>query len=296
MLHEIEAWLARAGFPREAEISTMTPGLGQTELWRISGIGHDGQLVLRLFPIGNERPRDREVQAMGAARTAGLPVPDVIMTSVVADRPAILMTLASGATVTTALGSGRDRARETGRTLGDVLGRINLLPAPEGLAPADAWLDRAGPELAPLRDRLIDLPNANRLLHLDFHPENVLMENGEVTAVIDWPNTLPGPPHIDLGRSRAILQMVRTLPRLSPEVAAAVDVFEAGLVEGHERLHGPDPDPDLTLAWGVGTQCVDFTPQIQNPGSWVTAELVDHLKAKRDTLIAGLLDQAGGSG
>ena len=37
---------------------------------------------------------------------------------------------------------------------------------------------------------------------------------GAITAVIDWPNTLPGPPHIDLGRSRAILQMVRALPRL----------------------------------------------------------------------------------
>ena len=67
-LVDIQAWLERAGFPANAEITTMTPGLGQTMLWRISGLGPDGDLVLRLFPIGNERPRDRETLAMRTAR------------------------------------------------------------------------------------------------------------------------------------------------------------------------------------------------------------------------------------
>jgi aminoglycoside phosphotransferase (APT) family kinase protein len=286
MLHDIQAWLERAGFPADAEIATMVPGLGQTMLWRISGIGPDGDLVLRLFPIGNERARDRETLAMRTASVAGLPVPDIVMTSAVADHPAVLMTLAPGATVVTALGADAERAGEIGRKLGELLGRINEIPAPAGLAPADAWLDRAGPSLAPLRDRLAALPHADRLLHLDFHPENVLMEGDAITAVIDWPNTLPGPPHIDLGRSRAILQMVRALPRLQPEIVAAIEELATGLVEGHERIHGPDPQPDLTLAWGVGTQCVDFAPQVQKPDSWVTAELLASLESKRDRLIA----------
>lgn len=258
-------------------------------MWRISGAAPAGDFVLRLFPNEGTRSRDREVLAMRTASAAGLPVPEVIMVSDVAGHAAMLMTLAPGATVGTRLISEPERAGTTGRQLGDLLGCINHIPAPNGLAPADAWLDRAGPELAPLRDRFEAMPHQDRLLHLDFHPENVLSEGGEITGIIDWTNTLPGPPHVDLGRSRAILQLAGTLPNLPAEVVAAIHVLEASLIAGHERIHGPDPEPDLTLAWGVGTQCVDFTPQAQNPESWVTAALVGQLEAKRDRLIAHML-------
>jgi hypothetical protein len=213
-------------------------------------------------------------------------VPEVVANGEIDGHDVLLMTLAAGTTVAEALEHDPDHVTGIATGLGALLGAINWLPAPAGLAPADAWLDRAGPELAPLRARMQALPNADRLLHLDFHPQNVMVDGEEVTAVIDWTNTLPGPPHIDLGRSRAILHMVRTLPRLSPEIAALMERFETGLVAAHARHHGPDPDPDLTLAWGVGTQCVDFAPQVERPGSWVTAELVAALEAKRDALIA----------
>jgi aminoglycoside phosphotransferase (APT) family kinase protein len=287
MLRQIEEWLARAGFPADAEISTMTPGLGKTAMWRVSGTGRASDFVLRLFPPGDERWRDRETLAMRAVGAAGLPVPEVVRTGAVGDRPAMLMTLAPGTTVGKALGPGR--ATAIGRSLGELLGTLNQLPAPDGLAPADAWLDRAGPALAPLRDRLAALPNADRLLHLDYHPENVLIEGDAVTAIIDWTNTLPGPAHIDLGRSRAILQMIRTLRVVPPEVVAAVGAFESGLVIGHAAVHGPDPAPDLSLAWGFGTICVDFAPQVDRPESWVTRALVDELDATRDALIARAL-------
>jgi aminoglycoside phosphotransferase (APT) family kinase protein len=291
MLGRIQEWLARAGFPVDAEVAPMTPGLGSTLLWRISGAGGT-DYVLRVYPPGDGTWRDRETLAMRAASGAGLPVPDVLTTDAIDGRPAMLTTFAPGTTVAAAIGSEPQRAMETGRVLGTLLGEINRLPAPENLAPAEAWLDRAGPALAPLRARLAAMPNADRLLHLDYHPENVLMDGDGVTAVIDWTNTLPGPPHIDLGRSRAILQMVRTLPTMAPELASGVEAFEAGLVGGHAGIHGPDPEPDLSLAWGVGTQCVDFAPHVDVPGSWVTPELVAALEATRDRLIARVLDGA----
>ncbi len=291
MLHDIEAWLARSGFPADVEIASMTPGLGATTLWRISGAGGP-DYVLRIFPPGDAIWRDRETLAMRAVMRAGLPVPDVIRTDAIAGRPAMLTTFVPGATVAAALHAHPERAATTGRTLGTLLGHINRMPAPEGLAPADRWLDRAGPALAPLHDRLAAMPNADRLLHLDFHPENVMMTDDEVTGVIDWTNTLPGPPHIDLGRSRAILRLVRMLPGVTPDIATALDSFAAGLVEGHATIHGPDPDPDLTLAWGVATQCVDFAPQATRPESWVTPELLAQLETSRDALIARVLDDA----
>lgn len=287
MLQRIQEWLARTGFPADAEIASMTPGLGSTMLWRISGAG-SADYVLRIFPPGHERWRDRETLAMRAAAGAGLPVPDVVMTDALGDRPAMLTTFTPGATVAAALDP--SRSADIGRMLGRLLGEINQIPAPAGLAPAGAWLDRAGPALAPLRDRLAAMPRADRLLHLDYHPENVLMAGDEVTGVIDWTNTLPGPPHIDLGRSRAILQMVRSLPTVTPEVAGALDAFETGLVAGHAGIHGPDPAPKLSLAWGVGMLCVDFEPHADESGGWVTPELVARQEATRDALIARVLD------
>lgn len=292
MLQLIQEWLARTGFPEDAEIASMTPGLGSTMLWRIAGAG-EADYVLRVFPPGHERWRDRETLAMRTAAGAGLPVPDVVMTDAIADRPLMLTTLAPGATVAATLGPDRERATASGRTLGRLLGEINRIPAPAGLAPADAWLDRAGPALAPLRDRLAAMPHGDRLLHLDYHPENVLMAGDAVTAVIDWTNTLPGPPNIDLGRSRAILGMIRTLPTVTPEIASVLDAFETGLVAGHAEVHGADPDPDLSLAWGIGMLCVDFTPQAETPGSWVTPELLARLEATRDRLIARALGDSG---
>ena len=291
MQADIRDWLARSGFPIDVEIASMTPGLGNTMLWRISGAG-SARYALRIFPPGNARPRDREALAMRAVTAAGLPVPDVIRTDTIAGRPAMLTTFLPGTTVAAALAGNPERAAATGRTLGRLLGEINRLPAPAGLAPPGQWLDRAGPALAPLRDRLAAMPNADRLLHLDFHPENVMVDGDDVSGVIDWTNTLPGPPHIDLGRSRAILRMIRMLPDVPTAVATGVEAFAAGLVAGHASIHGPDPDPDLTLAWGVATQCVDFAPQAAMPESWVTPELLAQLESSRDALIARVLDDA----
>lgn len=42
-------------------------------------------------------------------------------------------------------------------------------------------------------------------IHRDFHPANVLWENGEVSAVVDWVNACRGPAGIDVGHCRVNL-------------------------------------------------------------------------------------------
>jgi Ser/Thr protein kinase RdoA (MazF antagonist) len=47
-----------------------------------------------------------------------------------------------------------------------------------------------------------------RLLHLDLHPFNVLVDDGgEVTAVIDWANAAAGDPELDRARTWSVLTL-----------------------------------------------------------------------------------------
>jgi aminoglycoside phosphotransferase (APT) family kinase protein len=59
-------------------------------------------------------------------------------------------------------------------------------------------LDRHARGLAELHDRLHEIPfEGERLLHLDLHPENVLLSAGG-PVVIDWTNARAGDPGLDL--------------------------------------------------------------------------------------------------
>jgi aminoglycoside phosphotransferase (APT) family kinase protein len=65
----------------------------------------------------------------------------------------------------------------------------------EGLAPAMQWLHEHRP------------PEASRavICHGDFHPQNILMDGGAVTGVLDWPNAVLADPAYDVAATRTIL-------------------------------------------------------------------------------------------
>jgi len=67
----------------------------------------------------------------------------------------------------------------------------------EGLLPGFVWLEAHRP------------PAVGRasLLHGDFHPGNVLVANGSITGVIDWPNAGLGEPAADVATTRVLLTM-----------------------------------------------------------------------------------------
>jgi aminoglycoside phosphotransferase (APT) family kinase protein len=217
-------------------------------------------------------------------------VPEVVSADVLDGRPVLLLTWLEGVPAREALLAAPAGAAAIGERLGETLGRINRVTAPNGLAPAGEWIERGGPALAPLRDRLQRVPNAARLIHLDFHPLNVLMASGEVIGVIDWTNTLSGPPHMDLARSRAILRVAATVMREQPGFAEVVGAGEAGLVAGHWRVAGPDPHPALSEAWGLAMTIEDIAGHVGKPGSGVTPALLDAFRQERNTLIETVLE------
>ena len=78
------------------------------------------------------------------------------------------------------------------------------------------------------------------ICHGDFHPQNILMEDGAVTGVIDWPNTLVADPAYDVATTRIILGLVpldlSTLPVVARVVlSAARPLLLAVYLAGYRR-------------------------------------------------------------
>lgn len=168
--------------------------------------------------------RDREGWGDAAAEAAvmehvrghGFPVPGVRL----ATRTDLVMERLSGPTMLEAFGVGLLGPREAGVTLARLLRALHAVPARVSADPAV------------------------RVLHLDLHPDNVML-TPEGPKVIDWANTEEGPPGLDWGMSAVILAQVAVGGELHAEVAREAltamlgdgtpGVTEAGLTEARRR-------------------------------------------------------------
>ena len=91
----------------------------------------------------------------------------------------------------------------------DQFGRRIAARSIHGLEGALSWLTAQRPAEA---ERPV-------ICHGDFHPQNILMEHGVVTGVIDWPNALVADPAHDVATTRVILGQVPLELSSMPAVA-----------------------------------------------------------------------------
>ncbi len=292
MQSELHAWLVESGFPNVTDLTQMTGGLGSNEMWSFRPSPGADRLVARIFGEGSLAAADREALAMDTAAAHGLPVPEVVARGTLANRPVLVTAFISGVPAGHLARTDEDQAYAVGVAMGETQGRLNQIIAPDGLSNEHAWIERGGPAIAPLRLLLEAVQDQDRLLHLDYHPLNVMMDDGHITGVIDWENTLAGPPHMDLGRSRATLRAIAILGMIDSTVIARLD---DGLVAGHASVIGDDPHPDLSAAWGLAVTADDLSRQVGKPGGGITESLVSQLARERNVHIRRILeDRTGG--
>ncbi|WP_031518228.1 phosphotransferase [Streptomyces sp. NRRL F-5123] len=181
--------------------------------------------VLRRFRDGG-RSTAQEARILRWLTAAGYPVPVVHAT----DGADLVMERLHGPTMAEALREHPWRAAEYGAVLGGLHRELHELRAPEWLPPLGE--DGAGDA---------------RVLHLDLHPENVLL-TADGPRVIDWSNARAGGPEVDVAMTSVILRclelplatrlVLRTLLRSANRTAGA-DV-RAGLPAA-TRLRLADP-------------------------------------------------------
>jgi aminoglycoside phosphotransferase (APT) family kinase protein len=222
-----------------------------------------GPLVLRILRAHHDPGRVLREQAIqNTLADQGYPAPRVVHASLDAVRLGaafLLMERLPGTPLIAARPLGMDRP------LLDAQRRLHALdPAPLVRALGDtvtfdgylaelarraarAGLDGLGGLLGWLRQRRPQPAAPPVICHGDLHPQNVLVQDGRVSGVLDWPNTVVADAAFDVASTRNILRLVpaglaslpvalRWLARLGQPILAA------RYLAGYRRQHPLDPD------------------------------------------------------
>lgn len=151
----------------------------------------------------------------------------------------MLLSWCPGQQMAEALISRPTQVWKLGRAFGKMQARLNAIAVPADLATeCFDWIDWVGREEQALQTRLRAEVGRRGLLHFDYHPQNVLVADGQVSAVIDWSNATVGDPRADVARTYTILSVEPwppTLPwyirlgrRILSAARAVLDYIAAG--------------------------------------------------------------------
>ena len=238
-----------------SQTAQLTGGWSGTQVWRVELAS--GPHLVRIFAPRHNIVATREAAALEHGGRLGLPVSRVIARGEVGERPVLLLEWLEGRELREILIAEPGGAGAYGEPFGRLQAQLHRLDSPPDLPHALDWPARdAFPER--LRSLLLDLPSRpDRFLHLDFHPANVLVNDGEMSGLIDWTNARRGDPRFDLARTWVIL---RVLPGLDQDTKAqsipVVRLFVRGWHRAYRAEHGPVEGIAPFLAWaGYGLIC-----------------------------------------
>jgi Ser/Thr protein kinase RdoA (MazF antagonist) len=256
-----------------------------TFIWRVDTPG--GAYALRLFRSEQRDQWAHEVRAMRAVRARGVSVPRVTAHGIWRDRPAILMEWCDGRPVLEEVLTHPELTEALGASMGCLQARLHALSVPRYCWDNHrSWLDRAGPNEGELRARLRARGlRDGHILHLDFHPRNVLCVGQEVTVLLDWANVTVGDPRADVARTRSILQLVTPPPSVSgPDFAVARAKLERAWTDGYAQQAGPQPDMALFEIWAGVVFIRDMEQHLGKPDFWMGPSDFDRLRDHVATL------------
>ena len=106
------------------------------------------------------------------------------------------------------------------------------------------------------------------LLHLDYHPRNVLANLHSITAVIDWANVGVGDPRADLARTYTLLAVEPWQADVPPAVLAAFRrELVAGWWVGYAEVAALPSEAELApfYAWAGALMLVELGHRVADP-------------------------------
>jgi len=261
-------------------------GGADTLIWRVEAAGQVS--ALRLFQPEQAAMAQREVAVMAAASSAGLPVPRVYAEGIWGGRPVLHMSWMPGRPLRDTLRTHPWRVRALGVQFGRTQAAVHAVPPPAALlAHPTPWIAWANPDDA-LRDCLCAAARGpNVLLHLDFHPMNVLVADSRVSAVLDWANARVGDPRADLARTASILRFAPLDPGVQRPLESLLlrrRLFIAGWRRGYHEVAGPVAGMAPFYAWAGAVMIRDLTPRLgRSDLPWLDLQFLERVRRWTDS-------------
>jgi aminoglycoside phosphotransferase (APT) family kinase protein len=239
MSMQIESILLELGIHSFSSYTEVLEG-ADSSVWKIS-LSDGSAFALRILSSARIEQFRREERMIDLAIEAGIPVPKILSVSIYGESAVMLMEWGKGRPVLEELMEHPDNAKRIGSHFGKVQAAINQVHVPESLVEVPNWLTAQTIEEQEIITTINSKYNDkyNKLVHLDYHPLNVLIDDEKITAVIDWANATAGDPCYDLARTFSILQLEGTRPGSALEqFDEAIKDFEQGWIEGYQEVSG----------------------------------------------------------
>jgi aminoglycoside phosphotransferase (APT) family kinase protein len=270
------AVLATIGWEARTPPVRITAGW-DTLLWRFQGSGGRDH-ALRLYRHDPDNPRQavaaaQEELSMRAARTGGLPVPEVEATGVYKTAPFFVLEWMPGIVLSDAAKSTPWRIPRLAQAFGAAQARLHRLPPPDGLlARGNDWLDRYVSHPA-LRDALKRESHLDTFCHLDYHPLNVLGRGSRLSGILDFGNAAIGDRRMDLAVTQSLL-VGTPLPkdRLRPMIDVMRRLFLRSWRKGYTATAGDFPLDPLFAAFGAYYAWHEAARAVGEGRGWLSAE------------------------
>lgn len=178
----------------------------------------------------------RQVALLGVLRSQGFPVPEVVTLGRYEGRTLLVQSWLGEMALAEALGRSPERTGALGEMFGALHASLHALPTASLTGVAQ-----------------LQLPPGGRaaLLHLDYHPFNVLVGRNEALGVIDWDNARLGDPRADVARTLSILSINPDLQALPREAKRALRALRRAYLRGYREAAGAAALAGLPpfLAW-----------------------------------------------
>lgn len=193
----------------------------------------------------------KEWRVTRAVQTVYSRMPKALRLVSCGERSGILYELAEGQDLFRMIGSEPFLLFSTGKKLAEIHTEIHgktisgILTVKEKLLQEIGWVnDLSDDEKRKITDRLLLLPDGDRLCHFDFHPGNIMVSGGKL-LVLDWLTACSGEPVADIARTCLLLKYgeVRNGDRLSRLILSITKVcIRRSYMRNIRRLSGITQD------------------------------------------------------
>ena len=253
---EPAAILAALGIEQPDSVAPIAGGW-DTTLWRVEANG--ATYALRVFPDGRTQTCRREALVMRELSGRGLLVPAVH--GIVEDPPALLIGWCQGRPLLSEITHRPLTIWRLGLEMGRVHARIHAAFVTEALAQA-----------LPAIQEIDSTSNRLSVLHLDYHPLNVMTDGHGITGVLDWANVAIGDYRVDLARTVTLLRLAPLPPGVpSVEAAALRAILELAWRRGYRGQSASNAfnNMDAFYVWAGSMMERDLRPKLGKPGVWL---------------------------